>query len=234
MKTLLFALAATSALAISAPATAQYGAQANVYSGQNAYAGQPGMDNRIAQLDSQLQAGLQNGAITNAEARPIRMQIRQLARLERQYAADGVSQRERQDLQSRIRYIRDQLRAADGRGNGRYGTSADGNYGNGYANNYGNGYGYNNGYANQVSYREVNQVCASRSGGGIGGILGSIFGSDNCLRVGERLNGQLSALPGGYANQFRDGNGYYYGYLNGNVVQVQSNTSIVTRIYAVG
>jgi hypothetical protein len=68
---------------------------------------------------------------------------------------------------------------------------------------------------------------------GITGIIGSLFGVDNCLSVGERVTGSLQAVPAGYADNFRDGGGYYYRYLDGNVVQVDSRTGVVAHIYDV-
>jgi hypothetical protein len=248
MKNLVYAVVGASALAMSVPAAAQVNAQGGVYAGQQStYPGQPGTENRIAQLDARLQAGIQAGTITRAEARPIRQQIRQLSQLERQYSANGLTKRERQDLQARLQNVRRQLRVADGGANGRYAAwdndgylNENGNagYGNGsgYNDNYNNGnYNANGGYANnQTNYRQVSEVCGNQ-GSGIGAILGTLLGGgQNCLRVGQRLNGQLSALPNGYQNQFRDGNGYYYGYLAGNVIEVDSNTSVVRRIFVVG
>jgi hypothetical protein len=250
VKNIVYALAATSALAFGAPAAAQVNAQGNVYAGQqNSYPGQPGTGNRIEQLNARLQAGIQARTITSAEARPIRQQILQLSRLERQYAANGLTQRERQDLQSRLQNVRRQLRLADGGGNGRYASSNNDSYmnddldagydnGAGYTNgNYNNGNYEDGGYNNQTNYRQVNEICGNEGsgGGGIAAILGSILGgsSQSCLRVGQRINGQLSALPNGYQNQFRNGNGYYYGYLSGNVIEVETNTSVVSRIFVV-
>jgi hypothetical protein len=253
MKNLFYALVATSPLALACPAAAQ-GVQGNVYgTQQGSYPSQPGTQNRVAQLDARLEAGVQTGTITRAEARPLRQQIRQLARLEQQYAANGINQRERQDLQSRLRTIRKQLRAADGGANGRYADWDNDNYANDYGNGSYNNGGYNNdgsynnggynnagGYNNggsQVGYRQVSEVCGNQStSGGIGAILGSILGgsNSNCLRVGDRINGQLSAVPSSYQSQFRNGNGFYYGYLSGNVVEVRSENSVVSRIFVVG
>ena len=47
---------------------------------------------------------MDSGAITTSEARPLRQQIRYLAQLERRYAAKGLSQTERKDLQRRFKY----------------------------------------------------------------------------------------------------------------------------------
>jgi hypothetical protein len=86
-------------------------------------------------------------------------------------------------------------------------------------------------YGQGGPFEEVTQACPSQVG--IPGIIGSLFGLDNCLGVGERVNGSLGALPAEYANDFRDGGGYYYRYLDGNVVQIDARTGVVARIYDV-
>jgi hypothetical protein len=250
MKKLIFSLAAASAIAAAAPAAAQYGAQQNGYGSQNGYGyqgnvnagGAMGVENRIAQLDSRFQAGVDSGLISRAEAQNIRPQLRQLRQLERQYSLNGLSQQERQDLQQRIRYVRQQLRAADGGAGGQYANwdNEDRSYGQqgyqnqGYQNQgYQNqGYGQNRGqYGQGGGYEEVNEVCRSRSSG-LGGILGTILGAgDNCLSVGERVRGNLPAVPYQYQGQFRDGGGYYHRYVDGRVVQIDARTQTVVRIY---
>ena len=99
MKTIILALAATSALGLAAPAAAQTGGYANA-SGQ------------VGQIQAQLQAGVRSGAITRAEAMPLRQQLRELTRLERMYAAGGFSRAERRDLQQRARMLRQEIRLA--------------------------------------------------------------------------------------------------------------------------
>jgi hypothetical protein len=80
---------------------------------------------RADQLQLQLQAGVRSGAITRAEAMPLREQLRQLTRLEALYARDGISGRERADLQHRINSIRQGIRTAKRTGDGRYGRDDD-------------------------------------------------------------------------------------------------------------
>ncbi len=233
MKKLLLTMSALSALAVAAPAAAQTG-----YANANASGG-VGIQNRIVQLQTRLQAGVQSGAITRQEAQSIRPQLRQLRDLERQYSANGLNQQERQDLQQRIRTVRQQIRMADDR-RGQYADwDSDDGYNNGYSNNgYGNNSGYNNGgYNNGANwgqggpYEEVNEVCAQRSGG-LGGIIGSIFGGgDNCLSVGERVTGNLGAVPYEMRGQFRDNAGYYHRYVDGRVIQIDARTNTVVRIY---
>ena len=74
MNKIIIALAATTAFAGAAPALAQTG-------GYGGY-GNSNVQLRSDQLQMQLQAGVRSGAITRAEAMPLREQLRQLTRLE--------------------------------------------------------------------------------------------------------------------------------------------------------
>jgi hypothetical protein len=241
MNKLIIAMTAVSTLAMAAPAAAQWNnpANANVNAG-----GTVGIDNRIARLEARIQAGVQNGSIDRTEARNLRMQLRQLQRLERQYSMNGLSQQERADLQTRVRTFRDQLRLADGGGNGYGYGNAGAGYGNngnqGYGNQgYGNqGYG-NNGYGAGGPYDECIDDSRNDSGG-IGGIFDAIFGggattnrNTNCtgLNVGQRVSGNLGAVPYQYRNQYRDGNGVYYRSDGRNVYQIDARTNTVVRVY---
>jgi len=112
MNKIIIALAATTAFAGAAPAAAQYGAG---YNGPV----------RSDQLRMQLQAGVRSGAISRAEAIPLREQLTQLTRLERLYARDGISGRERADLQHRINRVRQGIRMAERTGDGRFGRDGD-------------------------------------------------------------------------------------------------------------
>jgi hypothetical protein len=213
MKKLLLTMTAVSALAVAAPAAAQSAWQNNNYASASA---NTAIGNRIAQLDQRFQAGVQSGAITRAEAQSLRPQLRELRRLERQYSLNGLTQFERQDLQQRLRNVRQQVRIADNNFGDRYTNWQDDTY---------SGQG--------GPYGEVGEVCGTRSG--ISGVIGSILGGgDNCLSVGERVSGSgLSGLPYQYRDQFRDGPGYYYRYANGKVIQVDARSQTVTRIYDV-
>ncbi|HEX2764719.1 MAG TPA: hypothetical protein VHM92_12865 [Allosphingosinicella sp.] len=116
MKKIIIALAATTAFAGAAPALAQYG------SGN--------YPSRTYQLQEQLQEGVRSGAITRAEAMPLRQQLRQLGQLERQYSYGGITGRERSDLQMRINRLRQQIRFAARNGDSRY--DRDDRYGDRY------------------------------------------------------------------------------------------------------
>jgi hypothetical protein len=250
-------LAAVSAIALAAPAAAQ--------------SSTAGVQTRINQLQTNIQAGVQNGMITRSEAQTLREQLRQLRQIERQYSLNGLSGNEREDLNNRIRTLRQHIRFAarndDLRGN-RYGqaewidrnrdgyddrdTDRDGRWDdNVRGSQYGqadwidrNRDGYDDrdydrdgrldddGYYGQGGpYDEVSQVCADR--GGIGGLIDRVLGGDNCLSIGERVPSGLSALPYELRDDFRDGNGFYHRYYDGNVIQVDARTQTVVRIYDV-
>jgi hypothetical protein len=97
MKRIIIALAATSAIAAAAPAAAQYAGNVQV---------------RTDQLQMQIQAGVQNGSISRAEAMPLREQLRTLTQLERQYGRNGLSVQERRELQTRTQTLRQNIRLA--------------------------------------------------------------------------------------------------------------------------
>jgi hypothetical protein len=253
MKKLLLTMTALSACAIAAPAAAQSsgyqypnsgyqnngyqngyqnngyqnGYQNNGYYNQNANGG-VGMENRLARIDGRIQAGIQNGSIDQREARTLRRQLNDIRRLDQQYGRDGYSQQERADMQQRLRAFRDQLNYADGGrgGNGQYGSN--------------NGYN-NGGYNGQGGpYEEVCDTQTSSGSGVLGGIFDSIFGGGastsgyaNCagLRVGQRVSGNLGAVPYQYRNQYRDSGNTYYRSDGRQIYQVDSRTNTVVRIF---
>jgi len=220
MKKILFAMTAIGALAVAAPAAAQYGSQTYANAGVNA-----GFDSRIAQLEARFQAGIQQGLIDRREAYSLRQQLRDLRRLESRYSYNGLSMQERADLQQRLRFVRQNLRLADGGGNGRYSAYDNDPY-YGQSGNYGqNGTYYGQGGPYQVP---DNYACQSR--GGIGGILDNVLGG-GCLRVGQRVSGNLSAVPYEYRSQYRDGGGVYYRSDGRAIYEIDARTNTVIGVY---
>ena len=217
MNKLLLSMAAVGALAAAAPAAAQYGYGSNANSSIS-------FSNRIAQLEGRLQAGIRTGEINRAEARSLRMELRQIRRLEAQYSFNGFTRAERQDLQMRLRNFRQDLRLAD---NGRY--DRDTRYG------AWNDPFWNDGYYGQGGPYEpaYDVVCENRSG--IGGVIDSVLGRENCysLRVGARATGNLYAVPSQYRYRYRDGNGVYYRSDGRAIYEIDARTNTVLRIYDV-
>lgn len=110
MKKIILTMAAVSAIAVGAPAAAQY-ANSNV-------------DVRIGQLQTRLQAGIQNRTITRVEADTLRGQLRELTQLERQYSRNGLTNSERNALQQRVQYLQTAMRNAERNGDYRNGQNA--------------------------------------------------------------------------------------------------------------
>lgn len=216
MNKILLSMAAVGALAAAAPAAAQTG-----YYGTNVNSG-VGISNQIAQLDARLRAGIEAGLIDRFEARELRMDLRNLRRLERQYSFNGFTQAERQDLRTRLRDFRRELRVAD---NGRY--DRDNRFG-----NWNDPY-WNDGYVGRGGPYEpaYDVVCENRSG--IGGVIDSVLGRENCysLRVGARATGNLYSVPSQYRYRYRDGNGVYYRSDGRAIYQIDARTDTVLRIY---
>lgn len=90
MKMLLAATAALGALTLAAPAAAQ------------SYGGWTPINQRQAQLETRIDHGLRSGQLTRREASSLRVEFNELARLEARYRRDGLSPRERADLDRRF------------------------------------------------------------------------------------------------------------------------------------
>jgi hypothetical protein len=116
MNRILLTMTAVGALAAAAPAAAQF-ADANINSSAR-------IQSRIAQLESRIEAGVDAGTISRAEERTLMRQLTRLTSLERQFSRNGLTDVERNDLQSRIRALRHEIRTADG------GLDRDDRYGN--------------------------------------------------------------------------------------------------------
>jgi hypothetical protein len=214
MNKILLSMAAVGAIAVAAPAASQTWSNANAGGGM-------GISNRIAQLDARIAAGISAGEINRTEARSLRLQVRQLRQLERRYSYNGLTQSEREDLRSRLRELRQDIRIAD---NGRY--DRDTRYGS-----------WNDPYYNNDVYTgrggPYEDVYCDTNRGGIGGLIDGVFGrNDNCtLRVGSRAYGNLYSVPSQYRYRFRDGNGVYYRSDGRNIYQIDARTQTVLRVY---
>ena len=238
MKKTILGVAALSALAVGSPAAAQYQSQGQY---QGNYDAGGNLSVRIGQLRTRLQTGVQSGSITRQEAQPLRQQLRQLVDLERQYSVNGLSGRERSDLQQRVQNLRQQIRYAEGRGYGQGQYDRDDDYGQGQydRDDYGQGRGYdrvdrnNDGYDDRDYDRDGRwdddyQQPVQR--GGLGGLVDGLLGTGG-LRVGQRATGNLYGVPYQYQNQYRDGSGYYYRSDGRNIYQIDSRSQTVVRVH---
>jgi hypothetical protein len=231
MKKLLLTLAAIPAATMAVEASAQ------TYVNTNATAG---VQNRIMNLEARYQAAVNARVLTDNERIVIGRQLAELRNLQQQYAYNGLTASERRTLQTRIRNVRDQLRAAGGAGwANRYGWSDRelDVYGNAYGYGYGNSgvtydrygrpvvtQGYTvdqygrtipNGYYGQGGPYEPAYTPRSSNGIGnvLGGVLGSVVGGGGGV-LGNVLGGGNigigSVITGALANVLGGGDRYGY------------------------
>lgn len=69
-----------------------------------------GSSNRLAELSRRIEAGIQRGQITRAEAAKLRSEHRYLVQLEQNYRRGGLTARERQDLNRRFELLAAKIR----------------------------------------------------------------------------------------------------------------------------
>jgi hypothetical protein len=110
MNRILLATTAISALAIAAPAAAQYSSQTQ---GQPQAQGAVTFESRIERLETRIESGMRQGSITRDEAAPLLRELSRLADMRRYYSRDGFSRDERRDLYQKLRELRRQIRLAD-------------------------------------------------------------------------------------------------------------------------
>ena len=108
MNRMLLATTALSALAMTAPAGAQYSSQ-----GQPQAQGPVTFEARIDRLETRIESGMRQGSITRDEAAPLLRELNRLADMRRYYSRDGFSREERRDLYQKLRELRRQIRLAD-------------------------------------------------------------------------------------------------------------------------
>lgn len=244
MKKLLFAMTAVSALAIAAPAAAQFERQFNVRTDAEFDAR---LDQGIDRFEQRIDAGIDAGTIDNAESRQLSREMRALTRLQSRYARDGYTQSERDDLIARFRTLRQEIRMADG---GRY--NQDRRYG---ANDDWWDDGRGQAYPNQGVYsgqggpydtdgdgwddRDCDRdgdvdsgtcTVATPQRGGLGGFIDQILGNGG-LRVGQRVTGDLYAVPSEYRTRYRDDSRFYYRSDGRRIYQIDTRSDVVTRVY---
>jgi hypothetical protein len=208
MNKMIMTMAAISALSIGAPAAAQ----------SLGFGGQV----RVQQLQAQLQAGIQTGAISRREAMPLREQLRQLVRLEQLYARGGISGRERADLQQRTNELRRQIRFAERDGDGRF--DRDGRYGDGDRDDddrYRAGRDDRDGRYDRDDDDGRDGRWDDNDRDGRGG-----------LSIGSRIGANAGIVPAAWRDRYRDGGGFYYRYADGNVYQVDARTNLIVRVFA--
>ena len=109
MKKILFAITAVSALCAAMPAAAQY---------RDRYPAQYGADTwfeaRIDALKTRIDAGVRNRTIDRREAGNLRRELAGIDLWEDRLSMDGLNRTERDQLQRRLRLVRERIRVSDG------------------------------------------------------------------------------------------------------------------------
>lgn len=228
MKTLFIVTAAVAALAATAPASAQYSSRDgnrydNRYASNNYADFDARFDYRLDQLEERIDSGIRTGVIDRRQARDLRWQLGELTRLQTQYGRNGFNDTERQDLDLRLRSLRQNLRVADSRSDGWY----DRNDRYGSWDDYDSRYrGVGGPYEDDDTYRDDQ---TQNRGGVLGTILGNVFGTS--LRPGQRASGNLYAVPSQYRSTYRDGNGVYYRSDGRSIYQIDSRSDTVRQVF---
>ena len=125
MNKILFGLAAVSALAVAAPAAAQYSDSWN----QRGWADRgDSVERRLDQLRYRIDDGVRRGTISRGEAARLTDQLWRLRRLEEQYDNGGLSGWDRQELERRLFALRDEVNRAEGRRRGYGGYDRGGDW----------------------------------------------------------------------------------------------------------
>ena len=133
MRRFLISLAvATSALAVAAPASAQYfpQPQGNAYGYNNNYGQVRRLQVRINQIQRQIERLDRRNILSNREARRLRDESRDLERRVARSGRNGLNYRERQTIEFRIARLEQRVRLEANDGNNRRGG-----YNNGYGQN---------------------------------------------------------------------------------------------------
>jgi hypothetical protein len=174
--------AAVAALAVAAPASAQR------WNGRQAQSGE---------LATQIDAGVSTGTISQREMTPLRNSLRQLIRLERAFATNGISSREHASLQQHGANLRRQIDLAGQSGFGR----------------------------NRPDGRDLREDRFGSKLRFDGPNRGDRFAGD--ARIGGRMSARMVALPEQYRGESRDDADVYYRYDDGRIYQVDRRTNLI-------
>src|SRR3954462_6219537 len=105
-KFLISAALVTATMAVATPADAQYRAQGHGY---GEFRG-GGIQRELAEIRQQISIGFQRGALTRTEAAKLPRDTDRIEERLRRKSWDGLSFREREDLQRRVQSLRERLR----------------------------------------------------------------------------------------------------------------------------
>jgi hypothetical protein len=160
----------------------------------------------VADLRTQLDAGISRGTITRREAMTLRTDLNALVRLERNYGRDGFSRSESDTLMRRSASLERMIQRAD-RNSNRGAPRADRDK------------DRDSGYAEVIA---VNVGPGDR---------GDRFSGD--LRVGQHYSDRQVALPSQYRARFQDSDRSYYRYDANRVYQIERSSGLILAMFDV-
>lgn len=208
MRTTFMTMAALAALSVAAPAAAQ------PWNGHRTHS---------AELQTQIDAGFDSGAISPNEVTALRDGLRRLMQLERRFSPNGISGRENALLQQRSNALRQQIRMAERTG---YGRSAqdraawDDRYDREHRADWENRY-----------VRDRDAAWEGREGRGERFGVDARFDRPNRgdrfagdARIGQHTSMRMRVLPAQYREEFRDDENVYYRYDDRRIYRIDRRT----------
>ncbi len=209
MKKTLFAITAVTALCAAMPAAAQYRDRDPAGYGADTW-----FEARIDALETRIDAGVRNRTIDRREAGNLRRELAGVDLWEDRLSRGGLNRIERDQLQRRLRLVRDRIRVADGGSYDRYDRWAD--FDDDDRRYYGRG-------GPDV---EATIVCERR-----GGLIERLIDDRDCFVVGDRVGFDLDPVPYRYRRMYRDRDDSYFRSDGRNVYEIDARTNTVVRVH---
>lgn len=188
------------------------------------------------ELQTQIDAGLRAGTISQREVTPLRESLRQLTLLEQQLRVGGLTGRENATLQQRGNLLRQQIGfASESRGSGRFGNNGR--------------FGTEDRAAWEARYdsehrtawedRYMSERRTAWENGRQGGLatndrFAAAIGGDRFAgdaRIGQRASRRMVAVPEQYRGDFRDNDQVYYRYDSERVYEINRNSGLIVRLF---
>lgn len=221
MKTLYLTTAALLAAATAMPAMAQPW---------------QGMRFQSVDLQTQIDAGVRTGAISQRELPPLRESLRQLVALERQLSVGGISGRENATLRQHSNSLRQQIGFASrstGNGNGRYDTDRragwDARYDSEHRAAWEERYMRDRETAWEGGMGREDGYGYSADGRFEASTRGDRFAGD--ARIGQRASRRMVAVPAQFRDEYRDSDEFYYRYDSDRIYEIDRRSGLIVRLF---
>ena len=157
---------------------------------------------------------MRNRTINRREAANLRRELVGIDLWEDRLSLGGLNRTERDQLQRRLRLVRDRIRIADGGSYDRYDRWAD--FDDDDRRYYGRG----------GPDEDVTVVCERR-----GGLIERLIDDRDCFVVGDRVGFDLDPVPYQYRRMYRDRDGSYFRSDGRNIYEIDARTNTVVRVH---